>query len=779
MSINKSGILFSAFFSFLLFFSNIQAQIKEVSSSFDEFRKSNYQEKIYITTDREFYVAGEILWFKVYNLEVTTHTNSTLSKIAYVELMDGDSVPQLQAKISIKNGVGEGSFYIPTSLKSGGYYLRGYTNWMKNESAALYFQKGVTIINTFRMLAKNQNPERLEMAFFPEGGHMVGGIKSRIAFQGLNEKGIGANFKGWVLGQSNDTLLSFASAHKGMGTFEFTPQPGQQYKIVANSNDKNYYFRMPEVKQEGYVIKQTESDGKLKVEVFTNYSDREVHLLIHNKNIVTCFQRQDTDNGKTIFEYQKEKLKDGINHITLFDRSGQPVCERLYFKFPDSENIININKSAENFERNNGIDFTINASRNSNLSVSVYKLDSLNKIPDSDILSYLWLTSDLRGNIENPRFYFENDEGEKWMDLVMMTHGWSRFSWDEVLNDNHSYKKFAPEMRGHIIQGKVINKSTKNVQERVETYLSVADKRYRFLNSRSDDLGIIKFELVNFVGFHNVYLSFDHTKDSIYRFDISDPFSQEMYFSSFSIPELDERYEETLLGRSLAMQTLNLYNKNELNSFGKINADTTLFFDEGSQVYHLDDYTRFTTMEDVMREYVPNVWVRTKDKSFYYRIMDAERDMVYKNPPLVLYDAIPVFSVDKIMDVDPLKVKRMDVVSTRYFFGKQTFDGIVSYTSYEGGGDGFKVDPNVLLLEYEGCQKERIFYSPTLEDIQNKNIPNNRNLLYWTPSLQIQKGVEKNVSFYAANDSGKYLIVVEGISDDGIPGFTTATFEVK
>ena len=179
---------------------------------FEAFRKQNFTEKTYVTTDREFYLAGELMWFKVYGMDGSLHLATDLSKIAYVELVSADSIAQLQAKVSLEEGTGSGSFYIPTNIVSGHYRLRAYTNWMKNYDPAFYFEKEITIVNTFKRLPlPPPTSEGISLRFFPEGGQLVSGIESRVAFQASNIPGNQAAFSGVLQNNLGDTILHFST----------------------------------------------------------------------------------------------------------------------------------------------------------------------------------------------------------------------------------------------------------------------------------------------------------------------------------------------------------------------------------------------------------------------------------------------------------------------------------------------------------------------------------------------------------------------------------------
>ncbi|RYF97003.1 MAG: hypothetical protein EOO02_21340, partial [Chitinophagaceae bacterium] len=121
--------------------------VEPVLKQFSEFSKRNVQEKLFVHTDKEFYLAGEIVWYKLYYMDGVNHQPMDLSKLAYVEILDQNNRPVMQGKNALKSGAGKGSFYLPSSVNSGSYKLRAYTNWMKNFDAGYYFEKDITIVN--------------------------------------------------------------------------------------------------------------------------------------------------------------------------------------------------------------------------------------------------------------------------------------------------------------------------------------------------------------------------------------------------------------------------------------------------------------------------------------------------------------------------------------------------------------------------------------------------------------------------------------------------------
>ncbi|HWH62796.1 MAG TPA: hypothetical protein VNS50_05960, partial [Ginsengibacter sp.] len=118
-----------------------------VQTSFENYNKNNYQEKVFLHIDKSVYATGEVLWFKAYITNANSNQLSSLSKICYVEILGADKKPLLQGKIDIDSGKGNGSFQLPATIRTGNYLIRAYTNWMKNFDPQFYFEQSISIIN--------------------------------------------------------------------------------------------------------------------------------------------------------------------------------------------------------------------------------------------------------------------------------------------------------------------------------------------------------------------------------------------------------------------------------------------------------------------------------------------------------------------------------------------------------------------------------------------------------------------------------------------------------
>ncbi len=797
-----------------------QNNIDSLVKKFKFYRSNTLQEKIFVHTDRSFYLTGETIWFKLYYVDGTLNQPLDLSKVAYVEILDKDKKALVQTKVGLEAGSGNGSLFLPASLPSGNYLIRAYTHWMRNFSPDFYFQEFVTVVNPFTRLGLKPTPEtpQYDVQFFPEGGILVNGLNCKIAFRASDAQGKGIDCRGAILNDKNDTVARFRPLKFGIGNFSFTPEIEQAYKaIIRDKKNHVFTYPLPVVHDAGYTVRVTDTltdQVKIAVQaqaVFSSPDNQFVYFLIHNREVIKVAEKhylQSTASkvikvAKTNYEFvtstllqkaqaqiliDKKVLGEGISHITVFNSDMLPVCERLYFRSPETKLQIDGKLEQPQFAARKKVSLSLlthtpdEKPTSANLSVAVYKIDSLQSIEPAGISSYLWLTSDLKGTIESPQYYFNSsgDTLKQATDNLMLTHGWSRFRWEDVLKPWKNSFDFIPEYRGHIITGRVINESG-GPGNGVVTYLSSPGKNVRLYPSKANENGMVQFELKDFFGTRKIIVQTNILVDSTSTIKLLNPFSESPF--SLRVPEFHfpEKLRNQAVQRSLHMQVQNTFNEEKNIRYTLPPIDSSAFYGRADEHYQLDDYTRFPTMEEVLREYVPGVVVRKKNGKFRFLTLDVPGKNLFRGNPLVLLDGVPVFNIDKIMAFDPRNVKQLDVLTRRYFLGHLSFQGISSFTTYHGDMTDFEPDYRSLVLNYEGLQLHREFFSPRYETDEQREsrLPDSRSLLYWCPTLKTDAQGKQQCDFYTPDVDGKYKIVIQGITKEGAPGSTEFVFEVK
>ncbi|MDE3213471.1 MAG: hypothetical protein KGM98_09580 [Bacteroidota bacterium] len=735
-----------------------------------------YRERVWVQTDKSVYVTGEIMWLKAYVTSEATRRLSPLSKICYAELLGAHHKVVWQAKLDLDSAMGTGSFLIPASVTSGRYQLRAYTRWMENFSPQAYYHSTLTIINPNRPpeFSPSDTVHTPRIRFFPEGGKLVTGLPGTVAFQVQKGDEPIAEGTGILLDEKKDTLLSFIVGSSGRGIFSFIPQPGYNYEAQVRLKNTTLRAALPPAADSGWVIHATQGEKDLYLTVQSKDDPSpKVYLRVDNTHRSYLQMEQSFSGGKCGFTIPTAALTPGLSMVTLWDESGRlrgtrpifvPARVQARWRVRSDEPAYSFR---DKVRLNLNIMDTIPAIQvpRAFVSLSVYLIDSLQPPPGSGE----FFQTDLL-----------NNSSPQDRDLILLTRDWDKASLSFEDISRKTPLAYLPEVEGHLITGRLFAKTGDLPAPGVRVYLSVPGKDFRFTQTLSQDSGKIRFNVDKFYGSHEIIVQTE-PQDSNYRVFIESPFS-EKYAPFHPRPlVLTPDLASAIMLRSLGAQARNAYTPGSDNQFvPPARWDTLPFYGKGDVRYSLDDYTRFPTLEEDMRGFVKEVHVRKRDGHFHFEVYNHLNPSFFPFDPLVLIDGVPVFSVDRILAVDPLKIQDIDIKTDMFFQGTQQFDGIVSYQTYQGDLSGYTLSPNSLEMEYEGLQLPRVFSQPAYENGSEResSLPDYRNVLLWQPNLSITGG-KKETGFYTSDIPGKYLVVMEGISSNGEPVYATTTFTVK
>jgi hypothetical protein len=593
------------------------------------------------------------------------------------------------------------------------------------------------------------------------------------------------------LNANGDTLLNFHPRHFGLGNFLFTPSAGQSYKaLIRFPHGEEVTRDLPVVNAQGYVMNLSQhGDGQLSVvvRVSPGLDEGVIYLFTHGSHSDLPVKTGELVNGVAEFSINPGELEDGISQITVFSKMGQPVCERVYFKYPEKKTLISATTNPEyGLRQKVEVDLSVTDELGkpaiADLSMAVYRLDSLQGVDETNIDSYLYLSSEL-GSFESPDYYFQGngvDRGDD-MENLLLTHGWRRFNWKNIIPLKSLQLDFSPEHNGHIIQGLLVNSKTGVPTPRIDAFISVPSSRSQFRQTTSDSLGRVKFEAYDFYGSQELIVQTNPKEDSMYHIDIANPF-----FSKYSVSVLPDfpippKNSPTLLDQHIHSQVQRIYDGTRLSQFDMQYVDTNPFYIVPDEKYLLDDYVRFQTMEEVLREYVHSLNVVRRRENYQLYLFNRPQNEVFVDEPLILIDGVPFFYTNELIHQDPLKIKRLDLINRQYALGYHTYEGIINLTTYHGDLEGIILDPHAVVLDYPGIPERREFFEPqyaTEEQISSR-MPDYRTLLNWSPEIELDPNQKKRISFYTSDLSGKYALVLQGLSKNGVPGNRVIFFTVK
>jgi hypothetical protein len=759
-------------------------------------------DKIYVHTDKDEYLAGELIWFRLHVADALSLKPAGEETTAYTELVDAKGKTVLQGKVPTGINGGDGSFYLPPQLPSGSYTFEAYTSQIKQSGSRYYFRKTIRVINTIstsKVIPVAQKQAAAFIGFFPEGGNALADQPAKFGFCVLEpntKKGLQAS--GVITNEKNDTLARISTLRFGLGQFIFTPRKNEKYRasvILADGTVIKKEF-VPQITSNAYALSVNEQNGKFFIKSLFNPASpgnsSKAYLLFHAQSQSKHLVEIDFKEGAHEYQIDRTKLGEGVTSITLLDANKQPVCERLIFTAPKSTTgNLGITTSKNTFGKRENVRIEtslINAgdsTQHFNGSLSVTWKSASQKEESSGIYEYLWLTAGLNGVVESPSFYFSEDAKREpqYQENLLLVHGWRYFDPTGV-SKKPAFESKA-ELKGHIITARVIDNWNNKPKPGVLCVLSTPSSPFGFYTATSDQNGIVRFIVENYYGPGNIIVkAHNASPSSSYKFELINPFGVASGIDSLSPGlVLNEADSISLNARSIAMQVGNTFQYNQLNDFQiPSRSDTFPFYGKPEFSYLLDDYTRFSTIEEVLREYVTSVMVSLKDSKLKLSVFDERTKAFYNDGTLVLLDGVPLNDVNQIFNYDPYKVKKIDVVPRRYRYGGTIYSGIVSFETYKAQFDATELDPSAVVVDYEGLQLKRSFHSPVYlpEQKGDPRIPDYRTTLLWQPYLELKSdGIGKIIDSYSSDFPGTYEIVINGITTAGEPLQKVVKFEVK
>lgn len=423
-------------------------------------------EKVYLHLDKPNYIPGDTLWFKAYTVVGKTHALSALSGVLYVELISPTDSVVKRINLRLTSGIAMGDFALSNKLKPGNYNIRAYTTWMRNAGADYFYNQRINIggitPGQVAAIAAKVNPD---VQFFPEGGELVNGVRSKVAFKAVNPNGSGENIKGSIVDNDGNLVAEFESAHAGMGVFALLPQPGKTYSAkVQLADGRTFNVPLPKAQEAGYVlsINNTRADS-----LFLRVSANGAQLQAKQNS---SFFLVGQSGGEVYFTaagtlktpvfgagIDKARFPSGIVQFTLF-ADGQPVNERIVFVQNNDTLKMALSSTTKTYGARSPVKLSFNVKNDEGKPVAgTFSVAVINESRvgadetiEGSIFSHLLLTSDLKGYVEKPNYYFVNptDAKRAELDMLMLTQGYRRFEWKQIIA--------APDVR-------IANKPEKNL----------------------------------------------------------------------------------------------------------------------------------------------------------------------------------------------------------------------------------------------------------------------------------------------------------------------------
>lgn len=526
-----------------------------------------------------------------------------------------------------------------------------------------------------------------------------------------------------------------------------------QEKIFVHTNS-NFFVTGEEILFKIYCLNASENNmstlskiGYIELIDENNNSVYKQKIRLKNgENDGAIFLNQELRTGTYKFISYTQWMR---NSQTFFEENIfiiNPFSDKL--KKLDSLEIINYSKietkntailelkvDKKSYQKREKVTFNFDKKTNANVSISVRKIDSLNIPSKINIRSYL-----------------------------------TNFAPSKSV----STKEYLPELRGELFYGKVLSKSGENVTN-LKIGISFIGNQKVTKTAITNSKGDFFVNLDKSYEAENVIVEvLDHPKDS-FIIELNSNDKLEKSFQNFTKIYYTNAIRKLIKQKSIYNQIENAYHEVK-QPFEETEQNNSYIFDKNVHkiVYQLDDYTRFKTMKEVTVEILQDVWISEKNDTFNFHVRDFNLEVDTDVKTLLIVDGFIVNNHSDIVFFDALKIKTIEIVKEKYFFGAKKYQGIINITSFN---NAYKPNTNEKnLFSLLKPSKEITLFSPNYSSSKNDKIPDFRTQLYWNPSL---KNTSDPISFYTSDVTGTFEIIIEGITFDGTPIYEKTFFEVQ
>ena len=812
------------------------------------------QEKVYLQFDNTSYYSGEVIWFKAFVVNAST-LNRAESKVLYVDLIAPDGVLLKREKLKIVAGQADGSLPLLDGstgqardkrgilgYPSGFYEVRAYTNYMLNFSPDAIFTRVFAVYenpkqdgnyygenptirltnpDTWEQRPKAEKLDKINCSFYPEGGHLIMGKPCRVAFKVTDDTGFGIDATGTL----ESAGITFSTVHDGMGWFTFTPRE-RRNQVRITVDGKSHSFSLPQAEQTGVALTVdqcgTDSIG-LKIDCSPNISGTTLGMTMTCRGELVEFLSFETGSGPIESVIPMRGIPEGVCRIKIFDSDGNIYASRSVYH--SSQEIrppvleFQTNKDRyEPFERVE-LNFSLKDSRGNpfrdRFCLSVRDVrGQANSLAD-DLRTSMLLSSDLKGFIENPSWYFDSDapEREQALDLLMLVQGWERYDWLTMTGQQEFSERHRIE-RNLTLNGWVLNSSGRGVLDGVEVTASLVptDKTltesYTYVTDSSGyfgfDIGTEFFDKAKFTIAAHAKRKRILGTDARIRFDRSilpplrayEP--QELQFHSLSgtVSKSGNKQNEADDGLpmvinvdlGLLLPDVDIDEKRMFIDYFTFKAfdvakDVEVELDQGEYStdllgYLLDkgyvvEYNTDSGTIDNINGFPTFMYIHDQNNYLNVGIFESPAYLDSKDIKSILIYDPPIYRVNTY-ELAPLWTKKTmatpaDIMGTDQMYERVYMVDILIKEPHELSTKKELYNINRRTTTVDGYSRQYEFYAPEYPDGPVLGDVDYRRTLYWNPNVITDDEGKAKVEFYNNSITRHFDISAAGMTASGIP----------
>jgi hypothetical protein len=597
----------------------------------------------------------------------------------------------------------------------------------------------------------------IQFSTFPEGGYLVSGLKNKLAFKAVNINGEPVEIEG-TLFENGDSLLRFKSVHAGMGSLEFTPDRNKNYYIILTNPQSDSLWQLPEILESGIMLHLAERDSNFlvfKVKQNAGSTEKVVCLRGQLRGNVYFFTSGTLKDELEIKVAQKDFPQQGIACFTLLDSTLSPIAERLVYINSGSQLYIEARLTKEKYETREKATLNLKVTDEngqpvvSHLGVTVFDKIYQNYQDSQNIFTYFYLSSQLKGRIYDPAYYFnkDNKNRENNLDLLLLTQGWRRYIWNEQdLAENNKIRQqvIFDGVKGEVKAIRNERKVSEGNQLVMAFNQAINDTKYPIIADSFGVLDVSPAYLKLGQGGY-VYLVSSGNEKPKYNIKLQSPFDSITCVLGlkdivYPIPGRQEQAEP--LFRTFVPGP-NIIELGEVNVVGE---KKTQFRDK--YIGYLDSMAKL-------------------DISFDYVDFHGALNCPFHTDPLLYKHRKPIEG-EKVYEYIEYSLET-------WTFTRPVNEYVYHYPKYTEE-ELLKMNN---LTRTKGYYFEHEFYQPNYDKADSLSMtPDYRNTLLWAPTVLTDRNGEAQLEFLCSDIYTGFVGIIEGVSGDGKLGSDSFEFKV-
>ena len=786
------------FLSISLFVIRHHAVAQKIDSMMNIYFNNFPKERFHVHFDKNSYNKEETIWYKVYIMDDEGLTQ--LSKSVYVEWYDTTGKIIHQSAAPLFQSTAKGAFELPADYTGNFIRMKVFTKWSLNDDPTFQYTRDVVINNDNISINTLPKPKTF-VDVFPEGGDLITGIVSKVAFKAYNNYGKPVAIKGFLMNDKNKILDTLNIAHDGMGSFYFSPKTSEKYYLKwtdpgATSSTTN----LPPAKNQGVAIslRSNNESALVKVERTTTIPEnfKQMTLLVHmNQLLLYSVSINTAEKPVTQVSLPIAELNTGVLQFSLFTSDWIPVAERIMYVNNRTHEFgakIIPQLTSLNRRGKNVFDVYVSDTTETNMSVAVVDASVDTALSYTTIYSYLLLSNEIKGRIYNPGYYLSSDADTVMahLDLVMLTHGWRRIDWEKMKAGTPPSLNYLPEMERMKISGKVYGLKMTNTADNMmlNMIIQYKDSSKNFIFQPISKDGYFENRDLFFYDTARIYYSFNQNQKlneiATIQFDnglvksnnktsvITD--QEKLYTWSDSLAKsrmayflkLQEDWKKRSQYKTLQEVLVKTRTKPKEDVIDKQYA-TGLFSGGDAFVFDVLNDPAAQTGFDVftyLQSRVPGLQISRNGANVSLNWRGANPDLFLDQMPSMA----TMLQTLTMQDIAMVKVFRPP------FFGSVGggSGGAIAIYTKKGGSSSSNSNrgsnKEMFSTVLGGYTRFKEFYNPQYDSPSENPETDIRTTLYWNPYvITNKKSPRYRIQFFNNDLSKRLLIVLEGVNADG------------